>query len=227
MLDGLVRMAAAIAATFGGSCETLIHDMSKPGHPVVAIFNSQVSGRQVGSTASIFGDDLGTDNTVFEDLNGEDAVNTLAITNSGRYIKSTSVKFEGRDYHYVLGINYDYTPIMAAANTLMDLTTTSANLDDHLNLNKQTVLDDVFEECVRIMGKPLTKMKKPDKVQLIALLMEKKAFDFQKSVTYVADRLGLSRFTVYKYIHEVEENLRIEILLILYAYYFLICCRAF
>ncbi len=207
VLDGLIRTAEAIATTFGKSCETLVHDMSKPGHPVVAIFNSQVSGRQVGSTASIFGDDLGTENTGFKDLNNDDAVNTLAVTNSGRYIKSTSVNYVGRDYHYVLGINYDYTPIMAAANSLSDLTSTSTNLDDHLKLNKQSVLDEIFEECVRIMGKPLAKMKKPDKVQLIALLMEKKAFDFQKSVTYVADRLGLSRYTVYKYIHEVEENL--------------------
>ena len=51
-------------------------------------------------------------------------------------------------------------------------------------------------------------MKKNDRVQLIALLMQRNAFSFQKSITYVAEQLQVSRYTIYKYCHEVEANLK-------------------
>lgn len=207
VFDGLNRTAHAIAETFGSSCETLIHDMLKPGHPVVAIYNGHISGRQVGSTASIFGDDLGEREIDYDTFNAEDATNTLAITNSGRHVKSTTIAFRGKDYHYALGINFDFTALIAASNIFNNLTSTDANLGDHIARQAGTSLESIFEDCVRTIGKPLVKMKKPDKVQLIALLMDRKAFDFQKSVSYVAEQLGLSRYTVYKYIHEVEDSL--------------------
>lgn len=207
VLEGLKRTASAIAETFGSSCETLIHDMKEPGHPIIAIYNGHISGRQVGSTASIFGDDLGARDIDYEKFNDEDAVNTLAITNSGRHVKSTTVPFRGKDYYYALGVNFDFTPLLSASNVLSDLTTTSADLEAHVSKQPSANLDDIFEDCVRLIGKPLVKMKKQDKVQLIALLMQRKAFDYQKSVSYIAERLGMSRYTVYKYIHEVEESL--------------------
>ena len=207
VLDGLKQTAHAIAETFGSSCETLIHDMQKPGHPVIVIYNGHISGRQVGSTASIFGDDLGEREIDYDTFNAEDAINTLAITNSGRHVKSTTIAFRGKGYHYALGINFDFTALISASNIFNDLTSTEANLGDHVTRQMGTSLESIFEDCVRTIGKPLVKMKKQDKIQLITLLMEHKAFDYQKSVTYVAEQLGLSRYTVYKYIHEVEESL--------------------
>ena len=201
-LDFLIRTAQALAQTFGNSCETLVHDMSMPGHPLVAIFNAHVSGRTIGSTADIFGGDLGAGNP--HDYICQDAINTLAVTNTGRYVKSTTIHYRGEGYHYALGVNFDYTGLLPAAATLRELTQTSADLDEHISNQRQLQLDDVFEECVRTIGVPVARMKKQERMQMVSLLMSKKAFDLQKSVTYVADRLGISRYTVYKYIHEVE-----------------------
>lgn len=204
VLDFLTRTAQGIAQTFGSSCETLIHDMSKPGHPLVAIYNGQVSGRQAGSTADIFGGDLGE--AAPNDFFRNDAINTLAVTATGRYIKSTTIHYRGEGYHYALGINFDYTGLLPARNFLQEFTQTAADLDDHLTQQRKFQMDDIFEECVQSIGKPIALMKKQDKLQLIALLMSRKAFDLQKSVTYVAEQLSVSRYTVYKYIHEIEES---------------------
>lgn len=212
VLDFMKRTAEAIAQMFGSSCETLIHDMSKPGHPVLAIYNGHISGRQVGSTADIFGDDNG----VPEDENWhveltEDVINSLAITNTDRYVKSTTINYIGKDYHYALGINFDYTILNTAMSTLQDLTSVSVDLNEHItNSTTHTQLEDIFDECVKTIGKPISAMKKNDKIQLIALLMKKNAFSFQKSVIYIAEQLGVSRYTVYKYCHEVEENINLE-----------------
>lgn len=205
-LDFMKRTAEAIAVTFGGTCETLVHDFTKPGHPIVAIYNGHVSGREIGSTADIFGSDLGEHEIDWEMFNSDDAVNTLAITSSGKYIKSTSVKYQGDDYYYVLGINFDYSYLTPALSIIRDLTTAGATLDEHVDNRKQTSLESVFASCVDKIGKPVANMKKQDKLQLIALLMEANAFDYQKAVSYIAEHLSTSRYTIYKYIHEIEEN---------------------
>ena len=51
----LDRTARGIAQMFGSSCETLVHDMSVPDHPILSIYNGHVSGREVGSTMDIMG----------------------------------------------------------------------------------------------------------------------------------------------------------------------------
>ena len=51
----LDRTARGIAEMFGSSCETLVHDMGDPRHPILSIYNGHVSGRTVGSTLDILG----------------------------------------------------------------------------------------------------------------------------------------------------------------------------
>ena len=41
---------------------------------------------------------------------------------------------------------------------------------------------------------------------LMLQLRERNAFSYRKSVPYVAGRLGVSRYTVYKYLEEVGEG---------------------
>ena len=53
----LDRVARGIAETFGPACETLVQDFDSPSHPILSIYNSQVSGREVGSTLDILGSD--------------------------------------------------------------------------------------------------------------------------------------------------------------------------
>ena len=56
------------------------------------------------------------------------------------------------------------------------------------------------------MGKPLESLSKTDRLKLVALLRQRSAFSYRKSVPYVAGRLGVSRYTVYKYLEELEED---------------------
>ena len=62
--------------------------------------------------------------------------------------------------------------------------------------------------CLPIIATRLFSINNHDRVQLIALLMQRNAFSFQKSITYVAEQLQVSRYTIYKYCHEVEANLK-------------------
>ena len=53
------------------------------------------------------------------------------------------------------------------------------------------------------LGKPVDALTKKDRIRIIALLEQNNAFSFRKSVPYVAKHLGVSRYTVYKYLGEL------------------------
>ena len=110
----LDRIAKGIAEMFGSNCETIIHDLADPHHPILAIYNGHVSGRSVGSTLDVTGLE---ENLYLE----EDVVNLLAVTPSGQQTKSATFSIKGDDYHLGFGINYDFTPLTYANRVLLDL----------------------------------------------------------------------------------------------------------
>lgn len=195
----LDRTARGIAETFGKSCETLVHDMSVPSHPILSIYNGHVSGRTVGSTMDI----LGNGQQLDEEALRTDFVNLYATTPSGQQIKSSTFHMIGEDYNLALGINFDYSSLVFANRILVDLMSADADLKSAMWSNSDTQLSEIFEDCLAAVGKPINSLTKPDRLKIIALLRQKNAFSFQKAVPYVAQRLGVSRYTVYKYLSEL------------------------
>ena len=63
-----------------------------------------------------------------------------------------------------------------------------------------------IRRCLAMVGKPVNALNKADRLRLIGLLNNRKAFSFRKSVPFVSQRLGVSRYTVYKYLSELAEQ---------------------
>ena len=63
--DFLCRSAEGIAKMFGKYCEAVVQEVVGQEIEVVAIYNGHVSGRKVGSTRSIYGDDVSADDFDF------------------------------------------------------------------------------------------------------------------------------------------------------------------
>ena len=196
----LDRTARGIAEMFGTSCETLVHDMGVPTHPILSIYNGHVSGREVGSTMDIMGIGLELD----EQAATTDQVNLAATTPDGRQTKSSTFHMIGEGYNLALGINFDYTSLVFANRILVDLMSAQSDLRSALwQPGDARQLGDLFDQCVTAVGKPIEALTKRERLKVIALLQERNAFSYRKSVPYVAGRLGVSRYTVYKYLDEV------------------------
>ena len=198
----LDRTARGIAEMFGSSCETLVHDMGVPSHPILSIYNGHVSGRTVGSTLDI----LGTDRELEPEARTSDQVNLYATTPSGAQIKSSTFHLMGEDYNLALGINFDYTSLVYANRILVDLMSAEADLKSALWQGGDSALSDLFDECLAALGKPADALGKADRLKLVAMLEQKNAFSYRKSVPFVSRRLGVSRYTVYKYLDELARK---------------------
>lgn len=199
-LEFLDRTARGIAEMFGSSCETLVHDMGDPRHPILSIYNGHVSGREVGSTLDI----LGTARELDEDARLTDFVNLYATTPSGQQIKSSTFHMIGEDYNLALGVNFDYSSLVYANRILVDLMNAEADLRSAMWRGGDQQLSDLFDQCLAAVGKPVNSLNKRDRMKIIALLDQNSAFSYRKSVPFVAKRLQVSRYTVYKYLGELS-----------------------
>lgn len=195
----LDRTARGIAEMFGSSCETLVHDMANPAHPILSIYNGHISGRTVGSTMDI----MGTTRDLDETASTTDFVNLFATTPSGQQIKSSTFHMISEDYNLALGINFDYSSLVYANRILVDLMSADADLQSALYQGDAGIAE-LFNDCLAAVGKPVAALTKKDRLKIIALLDQKNAFSYRKSVPFVAKHLQVSRYTIYKYLGELS-----------------------
>ena len=194
MLDDIAK---GIAITFGSNCETLIQDYALPTHPVLTIYNGHVSGRVAGSSAEITS---GASRYIQGVQITDHLINCFALRNN-RKIKTTSFNFRGPDYYFCLGINFDFTALSEAQAVLENMNLVGEELAAVVD---KSYLSRIFDAAVQQVGVPINQMKKKDRLEVIRLLAGQNAFAFQKSVSYTADMLGVSRFSIYGYIKELS-----------------------
>lgn len=204
----LDRMARGIALIFGESCETIIHDFSDGMMTNIAIYNGSVSGRNVGSHNGILDSSL-VDTNQIQKIGTHDIVNQLAHLKNGRTVKSSTFFLTGEDYILALGINYEITLMTQMEQFLSSITSHSGDLFSTMSEDKGNDADllvQIFDQALSRIGVSVSDMNKQDRFSLVALLKEQDYFRLQKSVRYVAEQLNVSKYTIYKYLKELDAD---------------------
>lgn len=202
-LTFLSRIGKALAQQFGNNCEVAIHkiDPDNINHSIVMIENGHVSSRQLGD---------GPSQVVLESLKKnpqdlQDHVNYLTRTHDGRVLKSSTMylKNEAGALEAIFSINYDISNLIMAESVLNSMTTTDekeAQNADVIPSDVNQLLDDLINESVRQIGKPVSLMTKDEKVKAIQFLNDKGAFLITKSSDKVSKFFNISKYTLYSYI---------------------------
>ena len=107
----------------------------------------------------------------------------------------------------IFGINYDITLMLAMENMLRQFTATEkeSREPEAISRNVSDLLDELIEQSVKLVGKPVALMNKEDKVKAIQFLNETGAFLITKSGDKVCKYFGISKYTLYSYIDEAKE----------------------
>ncbi|MDO4812224.1 MAG: helix-turn-helix transcriptional regulator [Eubacteriales bacterium] len=208
ILNELKQVAKGIVATFGSNCEVVIHDVGAkhPEHSIVAIENGHVTGRKVGDGAS---------HVVMEqvrkaDAQPDDHLSYLTKTPDGKILKSSTMYVRGKNGKVVaiLGINYDISSLLMVENAVRELTDTqdAAQTEPEKITNVNDLLDELIEQSVALVGKPVVLMNKEDKMRAIGFLNQNGAFLITKSGDKVAKYFGISKYTLYFYIDKQQED---------------------
>lgn len=206
ILAALIPVAEGIRANFGGSCEVVIHDLEKPESALIYIAGN-ITGRKLGAPIT---------NLVLEKLKKpsnevNDLIGYETTTKDNKTLKSSTIFI--RDEHgKIIGclcINFDMTNILTSIKILESFT--SFNLVDNptkeeFSYDVNEVMEAMVEGIFKEYPKPKTLMEKDDKVYIVKQLEDKGVFLIKGAIEYVANSLGVSRYTIYNYLDEIRAN---------------------
>ncbi|MTD55396.1 helix-turn-helix transcriptional regulator [Amycolatopsis pithecellobii] len=195
ILDAVKDLIPGLAATFGRSCEVVLHDYRLGTRSVVAVAG-EVTGRHVGGAMSEIG--------LRMLARGEDAspeLNYVTRTEAGRTVKSSTLPLRDADGNVfgALCVNLDVTALRQAGDLLSDLaglapanippTTFADNFDE--------VVDAVVRAEELALAKPVDSLSRRERLRLLKTLDERGVFAVRGAAPRVAARLGISRASLY------------------------------
>ena len=207
-LNELKQIARGIAATFGGNCEVVVHDVSGKGtdSTIVAIENGHVTGRKVGDGAS----QVALEQALMADARPPDRLCYLTKTPDGKILKSSTMYVHGRNGKVaaILGINYDISALLMVEGAVRELTAAASDpaAEPQKIVNVNDLLTDLIEQSVALVGKPVALMNKDDKRKAIGFLNQSGAFLVTKSGDKIAKYFGISKYTLYSYLDKQEDK---------------------
>ncbi len=202
-LDFLKQLAKGIAQQFGPQCEVVVHDLSSQDsdHSIVAIENGHVTHRKLGD---------GPSHVVLEALKGdrtqlEDHLCYLTKTRDGKILKSSTlyIRNQSGEAIGIFSINFDISNLLLLENALQGLTATEQPREkepERITPNVNELLEELIEQSVRTVGKPVALMNKEDKIKAIQFLNQTGAFLITKSGDKISKYFGISKYTLYSYI---------------------------
>ena len=207
-LEMLKQIASALAAQFGPNCEVVVHDLSAQNteHPIVHIENGHVTGRRIGDGPS----KIVMEYILHGDEDPKDQLAYLTRTPDGKILKSSTIYIRNSKGKVtaILSINYDISSLLMVNNAISGLISTPepAREERITTVNVNDLLEDLIEQSVALVGKPVALMNKDDKVKAIQFLSQHGAFLITKSGDKVAKYFGISKYTLYSYIDTKQEE---------------------
>ena len=184
----LKRIAAAIAAQFGSNCEVVIYDLTceSPEDMILYIENGHVSKRSAKA---------GPSHVVLD--------NYLTKTHDGRILRSSTIYIKDEDGRVtgIFAINYDMTELMMTQSVINAIVQNNPGGEpERIPTNVNELLDDLLEQSVQLIGRPVAMMNKDDKVKAIRFLNDAGAMLITKSGDKIAKYFGISKYTLYSYL---------------------------
>ena len=204
ILATLHALVEPLSEILPGRCEVVLHDLRKLPNSIVAIAG-EVSGRKVGGPA--------TDMLLRETAQG--TLTTMigyATGSPGMEYHSSTIAFRDSsgDPVATLCINLEtgvWRLIADLANAMIPQTLDPQTTEsEHLPGDVEELASHVLTSAITAMGVPVPLMQKQHKVAVIQALKKRGLFQLKDGIEMAATALGVTRFSVYNYLHEVEET---------------------
>jgi len=202
----LEQLADTVTATFGDSCEVVIHDLGNI-RASLSYITGNVTRRKIGAPAT----DAVIRELVEHGSAVQDKVGFKTITDDGRELKSSTsfIRDSSGEVVAAFCINFDVTDYLNAIQLLSQFagirkTEETRKISEKFAFSVDHTIDTLFEASVERIGKRPATMTMEEKIQLVSILEEKGVFQIRGVVNQVALLLGVSNFTVYNYLKKIR-----------------------
>lgn len=211
LFSALTLVTDTFGEMLGPDCEVVLHDLRRPTSSVVHVVNGHVTGRSVGQGIR---DLLGiVQSPRFRD---DRLVNYTTRMPDGRVVKSTTMIFRDEKGEIIAAIcvNHDIQALVAAASALQQMCQVYDKAspapfpvsEPPPQAGVESVTNTIISQTVQGYGALVNRMTKEDKLEVIRFLDDKGAFLVKGAIERVAQELGVSRSSIYKYLEEIRSQ---------------------
>ncbi len=211
ILENYVAVANMIADTFGDHCEVILHDFSIPQNSVVYTRNNIVTNRQVGQSfteyfvkevllSRKFRDDVSA-NYIMKGANGQTIKSSTVLIRdqSGKVIGSLCVNI---DISYMKDLMEKFVSMMGIEEPEKEPEEDKEEVAVLPNI--QEIVDDIIEHTIGDQN--IDEMSRDQKIDLIRFMNDKGLFLIKGAADKVAERMNISKVTVYSYLDEIRKQ---------------------
>lgn len=206
ILKNFIPAARLFAKSMGEHCEVLIHDFTSPADSVLYSKNNISDGLRVGEeiTEQFFQE------TMFSWKFSDDvSTNHLIEAEDGKVIKSSAalIRDERDKVIGALCIHMDITHmsmVMSQFVDMMGMEDVAPPSQNQTDLNIQELIEDIINNTIRNLD--VDYLKREQKIDLIQEMNRKGLFLIKGSVDKVAEKMKISKVTVYSYLDEIKKS---------------------
>ncbi len=220
-LDAYIPIVEFLGHALGEHCEVVLHDVTEPEHSIEAIANGHLSGRHIGGSLTDF---------TLKLLRQEKKEQVQYVVNyrgqgsTGHSFRSSSyfIKDEDGTVQGVLCLNYDVQPYVEARNILdqllligMDIRDFKAGETPHTeaspafeNFYKTAgdAIDNMIDKRLRDYPVEAKRLSVDERMQITHDLNDDGLFLLKGGISVLADRLGVSEPTIYRYLNRIRKE---------------------
>jgi predicted transcriptional regulator YheO len=208
ILRSMGEVARAIGRQFGEYCEVVVHSLEDYDRSIVALENGHITGRSVGGPMTDFA------LSILERLKEGEETGIYgpyySTTENGRRLKSTTAVIRGRSGSPIgfLCINTDVSaPLDLFIRSLLpEQQREEQEVTEHFPLTARDLLDTSFREAAALVNGQTGISPTEKNKRIVEELYRRGIFHVKNGIDVVAEKLGISRYTVYNYIREVKHS---------------------
>lgn len=205
ILNSYRAVVEGVSALIGDHCEIVLHSLEDLEHSAICIANGHNTNRQEGSPLT----DL-----ALKSLHNmkTDSVSKPYFTRikNGGLMKSVTIAIRNKNQRIIgllcININLD-VPLSQFIQALMPSNPRGETSSVNFASSVEELVSQTVEHTIEEVNADRLVANNNKNRQIVVSLFEKGIFDIKDAINLVADRLDISRHTVYLYIRQIKQDL--------------------
>ena len=215
-----IQLVGFLGACFGDNTEVVLYDFKDINNSVIAIHNGHISGRTLGAPLTNFAlsklKDKGKEGPPYY-------LNYLGMSKNNTPLKSNSffILDKNGNPRGMLSVNADVTKYQQVVDLMQKLAflppTKIIEKDNNNNINIEAfhssprdMIQGIINDVTHSGEISIERLTAEEKIEIVKRLNLDKFFLIKGAVSEVAEILGSSEATIYRYLNKINKDIKVE-----------------
>lgn len=204
ILNSYKAVVDGVSALIGEHCEIVLHSLEDIEHSAICIANGHNTNRQVGSPITDFA------LRSLRNMQSESVSKPYFTRAKGNVLmKSVTIAIRNKSQRMIgllcININLD-APVSQFIQSFMPTIETAETSSVNFASSVEELVSQTIEKTIEEVNVDRAVANNNKNRQIVISLYEKGIFDIKDAINLVAERLNISRHTVYLYIRQIKQD---------------------